>query len=155
MKKLRGKQHRNPDKLYELSDKALQQLYDQLEIVFERKYCVDQSFDCWESNLPVQDKDGSYKPLRTIFVPGSKTGYQPASVVLAYHGKFPEPGDWVSHLCDNPKCLRPHHLTWENVAKNHRRKNCPGLVQCRCCDKWHDACAHTPPCKKITIKNLP
>ncbi len=147
-KRERGKQFRDPDRLAKLQPWQLSNLYNQLEIT-KVVHRSEERLDCHETDLPLQRRNG-YAPLRTIFHYGSSNGYQPASVVLAYHGQLPQPGDWVSHLCDNSRCVRLEHLCWESSAKNHRRKNCPGLVSCRCCNVVHDACIHEPPCKKET-----
>ncbi len=123
---------------------------------------------CEESTLPFRLKGsngyGSYNPLH---LQAKKLkydkednpsilrtdGFSVGAVVLASEGIFAtDPKDSISHLCDNPKCVRVDHLIWESIAKNNGRKGCPGWVKCNCCATIHDVCIHDPKCKKMTIR---
>lgn len=165
------KHKRDATKVARLSENQLSNLYQQLEIVQVDDHGYGPGFEdfaCHYSEIAFVEKKGAlngYGALRPVIILRSQftpsdddnvdllraEAFTPGSVVLAWHGIFPaDPLDQVSHLCDNPRCLRQSHLCYESPADNGLRKNCPGLAQCRCCDEMHDVCQHTPACKKIT-----
>lgn len=63
---------------------------------------------------------------------------------------FPLPQHKVtdaSHLCHNPKCVRPEHIIIvESRKSNHARKNCLHKIDCPCCEEVILVCKHQPPC---------
>jgi len=52
----------------------------------------------------------------------------------------------VSHLCGQPGCCNPQHLTKEDRKSNIARRGCLGLVRIEGTDSWINACRHDPPC---------
>jgi hypothetical protein len=52
----------------------------------------------------------------------------------------------ASHLCQNPRCVRPSHLAVESRQANHKRKNCMVKMRCPCCHVIMPVCSHVPPC---------
>lgn len=166
-----SKHKRDATKISRLSENQLANLYQQLEIVHVDDRDLGPGFEdyyCHYSDIAFVEKKGAkngYGALRPVIILRQNfeaheddneqirraEAFTPGSVILAWQGIFPEdPLDQVSHLCDNPRCLRESHLCYETPEDNGLRKNCPGMAQCRCCDDFHNVCNHTPECKKIT-----
>jgi Zinc-binding loop region of homing endonuclease len=53
------------------------------------------------------------------------------------------PGFEVSHLCHQPDCFNPDHLTIERKARNNLRNECPKFGQC--------VCRQQPPCLIVFV----
>jgi len=72
-------------------------------------------------------------------------------VALALAGQFAaSASDEASHLCANPLCVRPSHLTWESHVANMSRIKCLGFIGCSC-GNCHDYCQHEPKCKIVRL----
>jgi len=158
----------NSMKIMSLSENQIRNLFDQLETYdIDHEVGIGMEYmNCVETTHPFRLKGvngyGSYNP---VFIHWRKLiptkednpqilrsdGFPPGSIVLAYNGIFAKnPTDQISHLCDNPKCIKVNHLMWETSSENNNRKGCPGWIKCNCCDELHDVCIHTPKCIKIT-----
>jgi hypothetical protein len=67
-------------------------------------------------------------------------------VLLWARGDRLQPGQHASHLCDKPKCLMKEHIVAESPVVNNSRKNCGRVIKCAHCDKYYQACDHSPRC---------
>lgn len=81
---------------------------------------------------------------------GFKTVYLHRIAYVAGHGQNIPQGMQSSHLCDQPSCFNPAHVTAESGVDNRDRRFCRGDLRC----PWHqyrvvmDLCGHTPACIK-------
>jgi hypothetical protein len=172
----RVKHARDSTRIVRLSENQIMNLYDQIDASEHQDHDLGEGWEEFTCHVdPLlrfaerKKKDGTlssygwYEPLniRKRCARGPDDSDNPGilleerfpagAVILAVEGLFPaNPGDQVSHLCDNSRCLRPEHLRWETQQQNSDRKNCPGWAQCACCDTMHDICKHEPKCIKAT-----
>ncbi|KAL3292361.1 hypothetical protein RB213_000935 [Colletotrichum asianum] len=52
----------------------------------------------------------------------------------------------ISHLCDQPLCTIPSHVTIESARQNNARKGCLGYISCPHCELKILICQHNPLC---------
>lgn len=74
------------------------------------------------------------------------------SLLCAVKGERRKEGQHVSHLCNQPACLIPEHVTLESCSMNNSRKGCPVYVRCRHCKKKNYLCNHKGLCIKYKYK---
>ncbi len=58
----------------------------------------------------------------------------------------------VSHLCHNKLCCNGKHLTYEGVAYNKSRNNCPVVIAIN--EVYVSCCKHEPRCIASPLKKL-
>jgi len=92
-----------------------------LEVLFN--YTVTES-GCWECSK----KDYGERPKLKLAGSGAKTNYMFAAAVVceSKHGPKPGPDYDASHTCDNPVCINPDHLEWEQSESNRIRGSVKG-----------------------------
>lgn len=76
--------------------------------------------------------------------------------VWEYHSSEEVPKEKeVSHLCSNPQCCRPSHLTVESRKDNIARRTCLGyIILPGDQTTGYRNCQHNPRCKRVTLLDI-
>lgn len=110
----------------------------------ESRFGYPALFTCWESTRG--NKSGQY--YRTNFQSKKVLTYN--AIAVAFYGQ--PNGEDISHLCGNPRCVRPSHIYYESHQINISRINCCGMIFCTRTKKYlKNVCVHYPKCKKVFI----
>lgn len=104
---------------------------------------------CTRSIRPTAELNRFNQGLLPLNGNGYKTFYLHKVAYVVKHGHNPPAGKQCSHVCDEPSCFNPDHITDETGQENRSRSYCWGIVRC----PWHnhivlDICQHIPKCMK-------
>jgi hypothetical protein len=98
---------------------------------FNKKWIIAPNASC---HMWTAAHSGDYGVMKVQW-PGckKKLGYaHRISFILSHLNAFPtyNPVNNISHLCHNPLCVNPEHLSHEPYTVNARRKNCHDSGRC-------------------------